>query len=131
MTTTLSSGTTTLSLPDDLDWPDRNSWEPVTQVVAPTLTGALVVENYTLQAGREITLMGYEDRAWVPRTTVEQLRAWAAIAGQQLTLSLEGVTHTVVFRHQQPPALDARPLYGVANPADDWPHTLTLKLMEV
>ncbi|MNV78610.1 hypothetical protein D3C71_1721070 [compost metagenome] len=54
-----------LLLPDDLIWRDEFDWAPVEQVVTPTLTGALLVEETDKPEGRPITLVGHCPRATV------------------------------------------------------------------
>ncbi|WP_429235043.1 hypothetical protein [Aeromonas salmonicida] len=46
-------------LPDDLVWRDEFDWSPVEQVVTPTLSGVLLVEETPRLEGRPITLVGY------------------------------------------------------------------------
>ena len=45
-------------LPDDLVWRDEFEWAPVEQVVTPTLSGALLVEETAKPEGRPLTLSG-------------------------------------------------------------------------
>lgn len=101
MSITLSDGTTTVALHKDLYWSDENSWHPVEQTKSYTITGALIVMLGERKAGRHITLEPEDDNsAWMPLSAVEALRNWAAVPGQQLTLTLRGITHTVLFRHE-------------------------------
>lgn len=122
---------TTLTLPDGLDWTDEHSWSPVVQEANHTLSGALVVETAEKLAGRPITLESAEDRAWLPFSTVQTLRAWAAIPGAEMTLTLRGQARQVVFRHQDAPAVEAWPiLFKAIYQTDDW-WRVNLKFMEV
>ena len=59
-----------LPLPDDLLWSDEHAWSPAVTSVSYLLTGALLVQSATRQAGRPITLVGLVDMAWVTRVTV-------------------------------------------------------------
>lgn len=106
---TLTYNGTTLDLPDDLAWPDEFAWSPVVQQVAPSITGALIVDIGVRAAGRPIELAGARDRAWMPRATAEQLQAWAAVPGAQMTLMLRGTTRTVIWDHERG-AFSAEPL---------------------
>jgi hypothetical protein len=68
-----------LLLPDDLLWSDEHAWTPAVSSVSYLITGALLVQSATRQAGRTITLVGPADMAWVTRATLETLRSWAAV----------------------------------------------------
>ncbi len=124
-----------LLLPDDLLWSDEHAWSPVVTAASYLLTGALQIQSATRLAGRPITLVGAPDMAWVSRATVEQLRAWAALAltdstGRfRLTLS-DGRAFTVAFRHDDT-ALEAEPVLGFPARSDADLYRLTLRLMEI
>lgn len=100
MAITLSNNTTTLTLPDALNWTDEYSWSPVEQTKTYTVTGALLIEEGIKQSGRPITLEGAMDKTWCTRNVVDQLRAWAATINIRLTLTLRGVTRSVTFNHE-------------------------------
>lgn len=91
----------TVSLPDDLDWPDEFGWSPVTQKTEHSITGALIVDIGVRAAGRQITLRGDADSAWTTREVAGQLQAWAAIGGAVMTLMLRGTTRQVMFDHER------------------------------
>jgi hypothetical protein len=124
-----------LLLPDDLLWSDEHAWSPVVSSASYLLTGALLIQSATRLAGRPITLVGAPDMAWVSRTTVEQLRAWAALAPTassgrfRLTL-VDGRTFTVAFRHDDI-ALEAEPVLGFPARSDADLYRLTLRLSEL
>jgi hypothetical protein len=128
---TLTHLTTTVTLPADLDWTDEYDWHPVMHAVDYTLTGALVVQTSTRQAGRNITLEGSNSSGWMARSDLDALRALAAIEGAVCTLSMPGrADKQVMFRHQDT-AVQAHPVYTPVPPAaDDWFY-ITVKLMEV
>lgn len=131
MTITITDGTTPLTLPDDLDWSDEYTWQQVEQSAEYTLTGALVVESATKQAGRPITLEGADDRAWMTRATLEQLHAWEQQAGLVLQLTVRGVQRDVVFRHQDKGIDNVAQIMFYSDPqADTW-YRCTLRFMEV
>ena len=110
MSITLSDGTTTVALHKDLYWSDENSWHPVEQTKSYTITGAMIVMSGQRQAGRPITLEPEDDgSAWMSLATVLALRNWAAAPGQELTLTLHGITYTVLFRHEDG-GLEATPI---------------------
>ena len=121
----------TITLPDDLLWPDETDWSPVVQTIDHTLTGSLLVETAAKLAGRPITLGGDEGSSWMSRVDVLALMALAAVPGKVMVLDYHGRTFNVVFRHHDPPALDAAAIVPMVPPADaDW-YSLRLKLMAV
>jgi hypothetical protein len=124
-----------LLLPDDLLWSDEHAWTPAVSSVSYLITGALLVQSATRQAGRPITLVGPADMAWVTRGTVETLRSWAAVAlsdssGRFALTLADGRIFTVAFRHADTP-IEAEPVLGIpARSAADL-YRLTLRLMEI
>ncbi len=132
MSITLSDGTTTLTLHEDLYWADEYEWQPVVQNVTTTLTGALVIQASALQAGRKITLAPADDAsAWMAKSVVDQLRNWASVAGKNLTLTLRGVSRTVIFRHHEGAVMEATPVVYFSDAAStDW-YRVTLRFLEV
>lgn len=131
MTTTLSDGTTTVTLEDDLDWTDEFSWSPIVQTVDPSVTGASLVQIGTRQSGRPITLQGDAQRGWTRLPVVQQLDAWSHIAGKVLTLLLRGVERQVMFRHHESPAFDAKEIWGEVPTLASQEFAVTIKLMEI
>lgn len=131
MSITLTVGGTTVPLPDDLYWADEFSWAPIEQTSERSITGALIVSTAARTGGRPITLQPIDDEsAWMPLAVLEQLRTWAAIAGQQMTLSLRGINRTVIWRHEEAPAISASPIvhYSDTDPADRY--VVSLKFLE-
>ncbi len=124
-----------LVLPDDLLWTDEHSWSPTVASTSYLITGALLVQTATRQAGRPITLVGAPDMAWVTRATVEQLRLWAALAltetsGRFLLTFSDSRTFTVAFRHSDT-TLEAEPVLGIPARADTDFYRLTLRFLEL
>jgi len=131
MSITISDGTTTLDLNADLRWTDEDNWHPVQQAVQRTLTGALDIQSAAMVKGRPITLEPEnDDSAWLTSSTVVQLRNWAAVPGQVLTLTLRGVSQSVIFRHQDG-GFEARPVvhYRDRQPGDFY--LCVIRLMEI
>ncbi|RQM61647.1 hypothetical protein [Aeromonas enteropelogenes] len=111
-------------LPDDLVWRDEFEWAPVEQVVTPTLSGALLVEETAKPEGRPMTLSGYCSRA-----KVQELKVLESQVARLMTLTLlDGVARTVLWRR---PGVVATPLYELADPDGDHPYALTLNLTEI
>ncbi len=124
-----------LPLPDDLLWSDEHTWSPVVSSVSYLITGAILLQSATRQAGRDITLVGAADMAWVARSIVNVLRDWAALPldavnGRfELTL-MDGRIFTVAFRHADG-AIEAEPVTGFPARNDNDFYRITLKLMQI
>lgn len=133
MPITLSNGSKTVTLRDDMYWADEFGWQPVSQTLEYTLTGAVVVEPSAMLGGRPITLSGADDRAWVSYADLQTLQTWASTPGQTLQLLLRGATRNVVFDQRSGSALQASPVaYIDDTPAPgDWWVVTQLKLLEV
>lgn len=131
MSINLTVGPTSIELPLDLRWSNEFDWNPVEQSKQRTLTGGLVISVAARTIGRPIVLAPEDDgSAWTPRAVLEQARAWAAVPGQQMTLSLRGVDHTVIFDHEAG-ALDARTVAHFNDVVStDWYH-VSYRFMEV
>jgi hypothetical protein len=130
MTISLSNGTTTVDLPDDLTWPDEFTWQQVEQSVEYTTTGALVVDAFAKQAGRPITLQGSETFAWCDRGDLLTLRNWASQPGATFALTLRGVTRTVIFNHEAG-AIEAEAILDYSDPLDSDPYAITIRFLEL
>ena len=134
MSITLQYLAETLPLDPDLFWADENQYSPVEQSVDVGLTGALIiqVDGDTERPGRPITLQPEDERsAWMIRADLDTLNAWGAIAGAVFTLTLRGVGHQVVFRHQDKPAIDAKPVVHYSDVQPEDYYLVTLKFMTV
>lgn len=131
MNITLSDGITTITLPGDMYWADAYDWAPVEQSTSYSLSGSLVVETASRLAGRHITLMADADRAWVTQAVLDQLYAFAAVAGKSMTLTLsDSRVYTVMFRHQDG-ALRAEPvMLQVPAQVGDM-YVVTIRLMAI
>lgn len=99
MSNTLATSSGTITLPEDILWPDEHSWSPVNQVISTTLGGALVIEMANQLKGRPITLQGYEDGPWMTGAEVQALRDASIAQGDTpMTLTLsDGRTFQVLF----------------------------------
>ena len=123
MALTLTVGTTTLALPENLLWADELEWTPVVQTVTPTLTGALAVEEWPRPSGRPITYRGGAPWVRVTRTALLTLRALLDPLGTIATLTHhDGRTLRVLPRRDGAGAVVATPYpvigdSGAANPS--------------
>lgn len=125
---------TTIELDPDLYWSDEHSWQPVTQSVERSLTGALIIQigGDASSPGRPITLTPEDDRsAWMKQADLDALKAWAAIPGAVLQLTLRGRVRDVMFRLQDKPAIEAKPVTHFRDVQPDDDAIATFKFMEV
>ena len=118
-----------LSLPPSLIWTDRDAWQSARHVMRTALDGRPVVYHSPLQGGRPITLTSTESSGWMRRDTLDALQALAAAPGATYPLIIGAESFTVLFRHDDPPALSAEPLLSRINhdPGDFF--RVQLKLM--
>ncbi|UCU92693.1 hypothetical protein [Hydrogenophaga taeniospiralis] len=101
MAITLTYSGTVAHLSDRLIWTDEFGPSPVVQVTGPSTTGALLVHQGVLQAGRQIELDGVESKAWITRSLCSSLEAWAALPLVNFTLVLRGVSRQVIFDRER------------------------------
>ena len=94
-----------------------------------TLDGSVVVFYGEMRAGLPITLESEPDAGWLTRAQVEALALRAASPGGVYTLMLRGQSWSVMFRHQEAPAFEAKALVPMANPQPGDFYLATLKLM--
>lgn len=131
MSISLSYGSTTINLPDDIQWSDEFDWSPVGQSAERGVTGALIVQARAMTAGRPVTLRADDNSAWTRRSVVEQLRNAAAIPGQVMALTINGQVLNVIFRHHDGQAVEATPIAIYASYTSDDFYRVTLKFMTV
>lgn len=105
-----------ITLSGSLQWKDRFSHSPVAQSTKRTLGGGLVVFSKGLVAGRPVTLEATEETGWITKAMLDSLASKAAVPGAVYSLDYHGEVLSVVFRHDEPPALDFLPLVPKAAP---------------
>lgn len=89
----------TLVLPDDFHWVDQD-WTPVVQNAEYSLTGALILEYATKQAGRPMTLQpGQEGGSTFSQTDAFLIAAWSRVPALELTLQRFNRLYHVVWNH--------------------------------
>jgi len=127
MTITLDA----ITLPADLEWIDEYTWSPVKNKKQISLAGKLIIQEAAQLKGREITLQGGTEASWVTRSTVDDLKAKADVADNQMTLVYHGRSFTVAFNREGGKPVESRLIQRKADPQSDDFYSLTLKLMEV
>lgn len=134
MAITLASVTTTVTLPQGLIWADELTWSPVALATEYTLTGSLILERSTKQAGRAITLVGTKEFAWIARTDLLYLQTILA-EDADLILTLHDARTFTVRPADNPLQVALLPRVkdsGPSNPSTGaWYVLESLKLIEV
>ena len=125
-TTTHTLGT--IAIPSGLIWVDEYNWVAPVRAHEYSITGALIVDVGTRQAGQPITLQGSNDHGWMERNALEELWQLAntATGPHELTLA-DGRTYTVCFASEDP--VSATPIVRAEIPAGDLPYIVTLRLV--
>ena len=118
---TLSDGTNTIELPEDLNWADRH-WSPVSQRMSRGITGKPIFQIGVANRGRPITLEPPANGGWMIASNEPQIIEWHNIPKQKLTLDYHGETHTVQFRHHDGQGYESAPVRYVIKPAQDPGH---------
>lgn len=126
-----------LVLPQGLRWEDEHSWTPTGQAMDYSLTGALIVQESSKQAGRPITLVGGIRWAWLTRAELRDLADALSPVDAILTLTLhDNRQFQVRPRRDGDGPIQAYPLpvayeSGPANPNDGTRYVLErVRLME-
>lgn len=107
----------TMSLPDDLLWQDEFAWAPVAGASGRTLQGRLSYQTAAAagESGRPLTLGN--EHAWITRAELLTLQGWAADPDKVMSLTLhDGSVRQVIFRHWEPPVVEAAPVVDYADP---------------
>jgi hypothetical protein len=128
-----------IALPETLVWEDEFTWSPVAQNTEFSLTGALIVQTATRQAGRPITLVGQSDgnahTGGISRTNLLTLQTALNVLGATWTLTLHDNRTFTVMAREPPLEADPLPIYrslGPANPTGDrWYLIRALRLQTV
>ncbi|WP_282296808.1 MULTISPECIES: hypothetical protein [unclassified Stenotrophomonas] len=130
-----------IELPADLQWIDEFTAWRVGQQVKTSLTGARIVQESALQAGRPITLQTQrEGDAYIAPVTLEVLQRLQASEEQPRTASLQLLmpahnggerAFSVGWRRTDGAAVEASPInYAVPALGGDY-FSITLRLMTV
>jgi hypothetical protein len=131
---TLQSGATTITLPDDLIWIDRYTRSLVSQNVEIAANGAAVIEEFQQIGAYPITLAPYNGvDTWVPRSTVDALQTLSdSPQSSPMTFTYnDGTVVLVRFRRDgNTPPVDAQPVYPIFPEDGTSPYFLTLRLIQ-
>jgi hypothetical protein len=113
----VANGGSPIYLSNSLRWVERYQSQAVAQATRRTIGGRHVTFYAGLTTGFPVTLQATEQEGWVPYSAYLSLKALADIPGYghpdhgtSLVLSFHGTSLDVMFRHEDAPALDLRPL---------------------
>lgn len=120
-----------IELPDNLFWINEFDYAPVQQTQQRTLDGNVLIYYAGLTKGRPIYLQSTSDACWVSKATLDALQAKANEPGLIMTLQMRNINYSVMFKHDEAPALAAVPVVSRPNPELDDYFMITLKLTEV
>jgi hypothetical protein len=124
-----------LELDPDLQWQERKQTQRVAQSAQATLGGSLNVLAVAISVGLPITLESGDDFGFLTTDQVDQLRDMANDVGAVYELEIVSGSnveaYSVIFRHHEPPAFDARPLIPRVIPEADDYFRASIKLITV
>ena len=128
---TLDDGTTSITIPNSLQWVDEYDWTPIGQDKKPTIGGGLVISESHILKGRPITLNSGVD-VIVTKAIVDALYALYIVADKTYTLTLPDLrTFEVMYDRSSENAFEPKQLFRINVPSSTHEYTLTLRLMEV
>jgi hypothetical protein len=118
-------------LSPSMQWTDRYDFSPVAQTMQLTLGGGVVVYSQGLTCGRPVTLEALDDTGWITKAMLDALDDLAAVPGAVYTLTIHDFAASVVFRHNDPPAVGFKPLQPKSAPTSGDYFIGTLKFLTV
>ncbi|AOU99906.1 hypothetical protein N5K37_23570 [Delftia tsuruhatensis] len=119
-----------LPLPSGMIWVDEFDWTSVARSSERSITGALLVDEAAIVAGRPVTLEGEESQGWIRRATLLALMEMADDLGQTYELRLaDGRILNVQFSGSQP--ITAKPIGRPELPVAAHPYVATVRLITV
>lgn len=119
-----------LTLPEDLIWIDEFDWSPVEQSQSYSITGALIIQSGTKQAGRLITLSGDNSSALISRADLKLLQIKSNSNSTMVLTLNDARTFNVIFDHKKNP-IEAKPWIDYSTPIDADFYTLKINLLAV
>lgn len=127
---TLTTLTTSIELPEDVWWSDEFAWTPIAESNEFSLTGSLIVDVGTRQAGRPVTLASNPNGGWVTRAIVMALQAQRDTPQATISLTLaDGRTLTV--KHDRTRPFEATPVRPASDMTAATSYRITLPLIEI
>ena len=97
-------------LNQQLIWIERHQSQNVAQNVDRLLGGGVVIHSAPLTNGEKITLQATSSTGWLTKVQKDYILSLANGVGTTHVLDYNGTIMNVMFRHNEPPAVDLRPL---------------------
>lgn len=108
-----------IQLPNELTWSDRYAWSPIAQQVKTTLGGLTIPYSGRLLNGRPITLVAEDNMGWISESIKNDLELLAEDMNGPMPLIIHSFfSGNVIFRHNDPPALDLHYLVNGSEPSE-------------
>ena len=121
-------------LPSTTLWTDREHKNTILQDRVYTLGGKQKITYFSLPSGRDITLEGVQgvlSTGWIRKSEYDAVYALSTVPGATYIFDYNGEQHTVMFKHENPPAMFGAPLVYRNNQADEDYYTFIIKLITV
>ena len=120
-----------IELPRGMIWSDEFAWTSIEKSTEYSVTGALLVDAATRQAGQPVTLKGDSAAGWVQRSVLQAVIALAESdpAGVHFLTLADGRSFDVQFAPGNP--VDAAPVARPELPPDSYPYVATVRLIKV
>lgn len=107
-----------IPLNNSMEYLERHGQSRVGQSTRRLLDGPLIINTTVIPSGFPITLEATEEYGWLTLAKIKLLELLAATPGEVMTLQIYVDTYNVIFRHNEPPAIDMRPLIPRVNESD-------------
>jgi hypothetical protein len=90
-------------------WLERQQSSKVAQSVRRTLGGRPVIFSSPILGGENVTLDSDAEHGWLTKTQLDAVKALADVPGAVYSLTFGATTISVMFRHNDAPAVDFTP----------------------
>ena len=123
-----------IMLSDSLYPSEEHDYSAIAESHKYALDGTLIVEQSVRQAGRPYTMQAPDNMAWLPRSTINALKAERDKLGATFWLDYlsDGVVKRVkVMFDNSGDAITAKPVRGYISPLPNDPFIVTLRFLEI
>lgn len=123
-----------IMLSDSLYPSEEHDYSAIAETHKYALDGTLIVEQSVRQAGKPYTMQAPDNMAWLPRSTINALKAERDKLGATFWLDYlsDGVVKRVkVMFDNSGDAITAKPVRGYISPLPNDPFIVTLKFLEI